>query len=91
MDVLMDLMALGKQYGPLVLAIGFFLWQGWVRECRVNKRVETLEDGQRNILLPLIEKCAEVIAQNTSMMGRMEKALDDRFSCPWQPVCATRK
>jgi hypothetical protein len=41
-----------------------------------------LEDEQRNVLLPMVERCTEVITQNTNVMVRLEKALDDRFTCP---------
>lgn len=71
-----DFLVLLKQYGPLLLVTAFFLWQGWVREVRMGKRIETLEDGQRNVLMPLVERCADVIAQNTMMMERLERALD---------------
>ena len=54
----------------------FLLWQGWVREVRMGKRIVKLEDEQRNVLMPLVERCADVIAQNTLMMERLEKALD---------------
>jgi len=76
MDTLADLILLLRQYGPLILVVAFFLWQGWVREGRMNKRLADLEDGQRNVLMPLVERCADVIAQNTMMMERLEKTLD---------------
>ena len=75
-DTFADLLVLLKQYGPLILVTAFFLWQGWVRECRMGKRIENLEDEQRNVLMPLVERCADVIAQNTMMMERLEKALE---------------
>ena len=75
-DSFADLLMLLKQYGPLILVAAFFLWQGWVRENRMSKRIEHLEDQQRNVLMPLCERCADVIAQNTMMMERLEKALD---------------
>ena len=84
------LFALLKQYGPLVLVMAFLLWQGWVREGRMGKRIVRLEDEQRNVLMPLVERCADVIAQNTLMMERLEKALDERFDCPWRPTCAAQ-
>ena len=84
------LFALLKQYGPLVLVMAFLLWQGWVREGRMGKRIVRLEDEQRNVLMPLVERCADVIAQNTLMMERLEKALDERFDCPWRPTCAAK-
>jgi hypothetical protein len=74
-DTFADLLTLLKQYGPLILVTAFFLWQGWVREIRMGKRIEHLEDEQRNVLMPLVERCADVIAQNTMMMERLEKAL----------------
>jgi hypothetical protein len=75
-DTFADAVALLKQYGPLVLVVVFLLWQGWVRETRMSKRITKLEDEQRNVLMPLVERCADVIAQNTLMMERLEKALD---------------
>jgi len=42
----------------------------------MGKRIVKLEDEQRNVLMPLIERCADVIAQNTLMMERLEKVLD---------------
>ena len=84
------LFALLKQYGPLVLVMAFLLWQGWVREGRMGKRIVRLEDEQRNVLMPLVERCADVIAQNTLMMERLEKALDERFDCPWRPTFAAK-
>ena len=89
-DTFADLLLLLKQYGPLILVAAFFLWQGWVREGRMSKRIEQLEDEQRNVLMPLVERCADVIAQNTMMMERLEKALDERFDCPWRPTCAAK-
>jgi hypothetical protein len=42
----------------------------------MSKRITKLEDEQRNVLMPLVERCADVIAQNTLMMERLERALD---------------
>jgi len=75
-DTVADAVALLKQYGPLIVVTAFFLWQGWVREGRMGQRIETLENEQRNVLMPLVERCADVIAQNTLMMERLEKVMD---------------
>jgi hypothetical protein len=72
---LSDLWLMLRQYGPLVLVVGFFLWQNWLRELRMDKRINKLEDEQRNVLLPMVERCTDVISQNTAMMERLEKAL----------------
>ena len=75
-DDFMDLMWLVKQFGPFFIAVIFFLWRDYRREDRLAARIETLEDEQREVLLPLVDKCSTVIAQNTVVMGRLEKALD---------------
>ena len=85
-----DLILLLKQYGPLIVVVAFFLWQGWVREGRMSKRITNLEDEQRSVLMPLVERCADVIAQNTLMMERLEKSLDERFECPLRNQCPQR-
>lgn len=73
-----DLLLMLKQYGPLVLVVGFFLWQNWLRELRMSRRITKLEDEQRNVLLPMVARCTDVIAQNTKIMERVEKAMDAR-------------
>jgi hypothetical protein len=70
-----DLWLLLRQYGPLVLVVGFFLWQNWLRELRMSKRIDKLENEQRSVLLPMVERCTDVISQNTAMMERLEKTL----------------
>ena len=82
-----DLLLLLKQYGPLVLVVGFFLRQNWQRELRLCRRVDRLEAEQRNVLLPLVERCTDVISQNTGMMERLEKSLGERFECPLRKQC----
>jgi hypothetical protein len=83
-----DLWLLLRQYGPLVLVVGFFLWQNWLRELRMSNRINKLEDEQRKVLLPMVERCTDVISQNTAMMERLEKALDGRFECPLRRQCS---
>lgn len=71
-----------KQYGPfcgsLLLAVVFFIWRDWKREDRLTKRIATLEDETRNVLLPLVKDCTAVISQNTSVMERLERHLNNR-------------
>lgn len=78
---LVDAIDILKQYGPfcgcLVLAVVFFIWRDWKREERLTKRITTLEDETRNVLLPLVKDCTAVIATNTKVMERLEKHLND--------------
>lgn len=78
-----EMMVLLKQYGPLVLIVAFFLWQGWVREKNLLERICKLEDDQRKVILPMVEKCTKVIATNSVIMRRLERAMDRRWS--WKP------
>lgn len=73
--------AILREYGPLVLMVCFLLWQGWMRECRLGTRINKLEDEQRKVLLPLVRKCTRVITRNTSIMRRLERAMDERWTC----------
>jgi hypothetical protein len=64
-----------KQFGPLAGVVLFFIWRDWKREDRLTGRLEKLEDDQRNIILPLVEKSTQVIGRNTEVMERLEGAL----------------
>lgn len=67
-------------YGPfcgfLVLANVFFIWRDWKREDKLTKRISSLEDETRKVLLPMVKDCTEVIARNTAVMERLEKHLN---------------
>ncbi len=71
----MDFVELLKQFGPLLGAVLFFIWRDWKREERLSNRIEKLEDEQREIILPLVERSTQVIAENTTVMQRLERAL----------------
>jgi len=69
------MLELVKQFGPLAGLCLFFIWRDWKREDRLTARVEKLEEEQRSIILPLVEKSTNVIARNTEVMDRLEGAL----------------
>lgn len=83
MDAWTDTIYLLKQYGPLLVVTAFVLWQGWVREKRLNDRITKLEDEQRNVLLPMVARDAEVIALNNMLLTRLEECLKHRVECPY--------
>jgi hypothetical protein len=66
----------GPLIGPALVVMAFFLWKDWRREMRLQDRVEALEKEQKEVLLPMIERCATVIAENTAVMLRLEKVID---------------
>jgi hypothetical protein len=67
-----------KQFGPLFVAVVFFLWRDWKREDRLSQRINVLEDEQRNVIMPLVEKCSAVIAENTVVISRLEASIANR-------------
>ncbi len=70
-----DAIALVKQFGPMLVAVVFFIWRDWKREDRLMKRIDKLEDEQRNVILPLVTKCTEVISENTAVMEAVNRKL----------------
>jgi len=62
--------------GCVLAMIAFFLWRDYKREMRLQDRVEMLEKDQKDILLPLVERCSAIVAQNTAVMIRLERVLD---------------
>ena len=77
---LSDISQMLGQFGPwvtlAVVTLGFFLWKDWRREMRLQDRVEKLEQEHKDTILPLVEKSVEVLAQNTLVLGRIERILD---------------
>jgi hypothetical protein len=59
------------------------LWQSWAREKRMSARIDKLEAEHKEIILPLVARDAEVIAQNTLMLSRLEESLRYRADCPY--------
>ncbi|WP_254509867.1 hypothetical protein [Anatilimnocola floriformis] len=71
-----DAIQLVKQFGPFFIAVLFFLWRDWQREDRLSKRIDHLEDEQRQVIMPLVRDCSAVITKNTTVMERIEKYLE---------------
>jgi hypothetical protein len=76
---LSDMGWLFQNYGPFVAAVVFFIWRDYRREDRLSTRIRELEEEQREVILPLVKSCTEVITRNTQVMEQnvqvMENAL----------------
>jgi hypothetical protein len=68
----MDFVQLLKDFGPLAGAVLFFIWRDFKREDRLTTRIEKLEDEQRHVILPLVEKTTAIIAANSALLERIE-------------------
>jgi hypothetical protein len=73
--VMVDILSLIQTYGPEIALIGFFVWQTWKREQRTDRRINKLEDADKQVLLPMLENATAVIARNTVIMERLENLL----------------
>jgi hypothetical protein len=65
-----------QNYGPFVAAVVFFIWRDFRREDRLSTRIKELEDEQRQVILPLVKSCTEVITKNTQVMEQNVKVMD---------------
>jgi len=82
-DDLVDFGWLLKNFGPLLIAVIFFIWRDYRREDKLTQRIDELEEEQRKVILPLVKETSEVITrntevlrQNTRVMDRLEQALN---------------
>lgn len=82
-DVLANWGVVLKTFGPLLVAVIFFIWRDWRREDRLSSRIELLENEQRDVILPLVQETTAVIVLNTEamqqnmrVMERLEHALN---------------
>jgi len=61
----MEVVALLKDFGPLVGIILFFIWRDWRREENLLERVQKLEDFNTEVLSNMVKEQAAIIAINT--------------------------
>jgi len=73
---LSDMGWLLQNYGPFVAAVVFFIWRDYRREDKLSTRIKELEDEQRQVILPLVKSCTEVITKNTQVMEQNVKVMD---------------
>lgn len=73
---LSDMGWLFQNYGPFVAAVVFFIWRDYRREDRLSTRIKELEEEQREVILPLVKSCTEVITKNTQVMEQNLRVMD---------------
>jgi hypothetical protein len=71
-------------FGPLVGIVLFFIWRDWRREDALTKRVEKLEDYQRDTLVNLVERSTTALAQNAECLSWVARVMERLCSrCPF--------
>ena len=83
-DFISILQTWGPICGPAIGLLIFVLWKDHKREDHLQGRIEKLEEEQKDIILPMIEKYAELLARNTDVMGRLEVILSRCLRCEYQ-------
>jgi len=73
---LSDMGWLLQNFGPLMTAVIFFIWRDYCREDRLSTRIKELEEEQREVILPLVKSCTEVITKNTQVMEQNVKVME---------------
>jgi hypothetical protein len=63
-----DLLAVLKDFGPLIGVILFFIWRDWKREEDLVERVKQLEDAYTAVLAGLVKETTTIIAANTEQL-----------------------
>ena len=79
-DALGDLNWLLQTFGPLLVAVVFFIWRDYRREDLLTIRIKQLEDEHRNTILPLVKESTAVIVRNTTVMEQSFKLME-RLEC----------
>ena len=71
------MVSLLQEFGLLVCLVLFFTWQGWKREQRLSARIDALEKEYTEALKETISATNQVISENTEMMRRLERYLNN--------------
>jgi len=75
-NTLGDLTWLLQTFGPLLVAVVFFIWRDARREDRLCQRINQLEAEQRDIIMPLVKESTAVIVRNTTVMEQNFKIME---------------
>lgn len=73
-----DLLALVKQFGPIVAIFVFFIWRDYRREESMTTRIQAVEDYIRGRLENLVVESTKVIKDNTETRKDLIETLDLR-------------
>lgn len=72
-----DFLPILREFGPLVVAVIFFIWRDARREDRQQTRIDALEDEFRNVVIPLTKAVTGALVRNTEVMEENIKVMRD--------------
>ncbi len=67
-----------REVGPWALLVGLHVWWSWVRECRMAKRMDTLEDYIRSNMQRALDRNTEALRENAKQSGEVVRCLAER-------------
>ena len=73
-----DLIALAKDFGPVVVIIAFFIWRDYKREARMTSELSEINKFIQDKLMTLIERTITAIDIQTESNRQLHKILSRR-------------
>lgn len=84
----MDWMELIKQFGPMVAACAFFIWQSWIRENKLGVQLEKGNEFARTTMADLIRGNTEAMHEFKASIDAFRSVVED---CPGNGVPSPRE
>jgi len=73
-----SILELTKTIGPFATLLIFFVWRDYRREQAMTKRIQDIEDYQKEKLEKLVVTSTEAISRNATANDRLAKILEKK-------------
>lgn len=67
-----------KQFGPLVVAVIFFIWRDYKREERLGKRLDKITDQHNEVMATIVKDNTKAMEEVALAIHRMSAKFDAR-------------
>lgn len=75
---MVEILELTKTVGPVVALLAFFIWRDYRREQTMTKRIQDIEDYQKNRLEQLVVEGNQVMGKIAESNEKLAEALEKR-------------
>lgn len=72
-----DFLSLLKQFGPLVVFLGYFILRDKVREDRLAARLDTMQDRYAQTMETIVKENTKAANESVAATNRLCEALED--------------
>ena len=79
-----------RDVGPWAALAGMHVWWSWVRECRMVKRIDILEDYIRSTMNRSLDRNTEALRENAKQSCEIVRCLAERV-CLMEHVSGSKK